>query len=124
VWANFIWHRLRLVRHLVYNPSRYFFAQEHRRKDPGQCFPAGVLDQTLGHWGTLKTPETAREDADFAQIRQGRAPRNDARRRDAYFLTGAARLKKLLVPCRRRMRRFARYFAGYIEASPPVADDA
>jgi hypothetical protein len=23
-------------------------AQEHQRKDPGQCFPVGVLDRTLG----------------------------------------------------------------------------
>lgn len=37
-----------------------------------------------------------------------------------FPVAGAAGLKKLLVPCRRRTRRFA----GHLEASPPVADDA
>ena len=51
--------------------------------------------------------------------------RNDARRRDDYFLSLAQRVsKKMPVPCRRRMRRFAGCFVGCLEASPPVADDA
>ena len=62
------------MRNLACYPSRYFFAQEHRIKDPGQCRLAGVLDRTLGHWGPLKTPETAREETPMvAQISQGRA---------------------------------------------------
>ncbi len=48
----------------------HFFAHEHRRKDPGQCFPAGVLDRTLGHWGTVTTrPE---ETPMVARISRGR----------------------------------------------------
>jgi hypothetical protein len=72
-----------------------------------------------------------------AQISQGRAwglskiehlGKSKMTRYDAHLpvfpVTGEARLKKLLLPCCRRMRRIAGYFAGNLEALPRVANDA
>jgi hypothetical protein len=108
VCAYFIWYRLRLMRNLVCDPSRYFSHKSTGEKTPASAFQPGSW---TGRWA-LGDIEDARDCPEKTPMLLGLAKaacgvcaklntpgrskmaRNAARRRDAYFLSLGQRVEK------------------------------